>query len=71
MPGSCEVDKYDTGLLSLKRDLDILREENGLVHNRSPVSKSNLLSRKLWIDNWFHTGMDKPLKNLVGTRKSC
>ena len=66
----CQVDKHGTGLLlSLKRVLDILRERNDLVHSRSAVSKSSLLPRELWTDNWFHTGMDKRLEDLVGNTK--
>ena len=66
---SCQVDKHGTGLfLSLKRVLDILRGRNGL----SPVSKSSLFSRELWIDNWFHTGMNKSLVDFVGdTEQRC
>ena len=66
----CQVDKHGTGLLlSLKKVLDILRKQNGLVLGLSPVSKSNLFLRELWIDNWFHKGMDKPLEDLVGDTK--
>ena len=66
----CEVDKHGASLLlSLKRVLDILHEQNSLVHGLYLVSKSSLLPRELWIDNCFHTGIDKPLEDLVGDPK--
>ena len=66
----CYVDKHGAGLLlSLKRVLDILREQNGLILGLSPVSKSSLLPRELCIDNWFHTGTDIPFEDLVGDTK--
>ena len=48
----CQVDKHGTVLfLSLKKVLNILREQNGLVNGRPHVSKFILLPRELWIDN--------------------
>ena len=29
------------------------------------MSQSSVTSRELWIDNWFNTGVDRPLENLV------
>ena len=66
----CQMDKYDTGLLlSLKKILDVLCQQNDLLHGWLPASKASLLFRKQWINNWLNSGVDKPLEDLVGKTK--
>ena len=52
----CQVEKHGSDLLlCMKKVLNIL--------------KSSLLSKQQWIYNEFHTGVDKPLEDLVGFKK--
>ena len=67
----CQIGKHGTGLfLSLESVLNILREQNGLIQGKSPVSKSSMLPKELWINIWFHTDVDTPLENLVGAQRT-
>ena len=62
-----QFDKYGTGLLlSLKRILDVLGQQNNLILGCLPASRPSLLIRKQWINNWLHMGVNKSLENLVG-----
>ena len=66
----CQICKHGAGLSScFKTVLNVLGQQNCLIHRSSPTSKSSLLSKEQWIDSGFDAGMDKPFEDLIEDTK--
>ena len=62
--GCCEVDKHSSGLLfSCKVIFDVLCQQGDLVYGRPPVSKTCLLLRNQWVDDWIDTSVHASLED--------
>ena len=46
--------------------LDVLCQQGYLVYGRPPVSKSRLLRREQWVNDWFDTSVDQSLEDFKG-----
>jgi len=58
--GCCEIDKHSSSLfLSRKAILDVLCQQRDLVGSRPSLSKSRLLLREQWGNDWFDTSVDE------------
>ena len=67
---SCQVEKHSTGLLfCLKRNLNVLRKQNDLIHRRLSMSKFSLFLWEQEVDYWFDAIVDQSFEDFVDNAK--